>query len=534
VHLKATQSNYGTFASRIGVSEYLRHITENLPLPLIDEIILPMTELADRVVNEFGDEPDGNGVDEALIGTQSAVDLEAQADQWLAAADDGQSSDQENTYERLAKVLRRKQVGEMTILAVVVTFDYDENGEPRPLPELASESGMETEEFDDHLRLGAMALEGDAVLDDPSDPFPQVVFNYYLSDKPGELPSRQEVLRQTHMPATAGPATKVGTASNARIGDLDVAVPNRDLVRTYLNQIGKIPLLSAVEEVELATQIEAGLLADEKLTRAVELGEQLQTQLRRDLRQLVREGHRARDRLLESNLRLVVSVAKRYTGRGMPFLDLIQEGNVGLVRAVEKFDYQKGNKFSTYAVWWIRQAVSRSLSDKSRTIRLPVHVVEEISLMSRTKRKLAQELGHPPSLAETAAAMGVDESRVVDLQNYNRPPDSLDRNLDQSDGGGSSLGDQLEDTSGTIPDQMQSISEEARRDALAAVLSQFTEREERILKLRYGFVGGHCWTLDEIGAQYGVTRERIRQIETKVMTKLREPSRSGSLRDFLD
>ncbi|MFT4043904.1 MAG: RNA polymerase sigma factor [Gordonia sp. (in: high G+C Gram-positive bacteria)] len=303
-----------------------------------------------------------------------------------------------------------------------------------------------------------------------------------------------------------------------------------DSVRAYLKQIGKVALLNAEEEVELAKRIEAGLYATERLRRIVEAGEKLTTAQKRDLNWVSRDGNRAKNHLLEANLRLVVSLAKRYTGRGMAFLDLIQEGNLGLIRAVEKFDYTKGYKFSTYATWWIRQAITRAMADQARTIRIPVHMVEVINKLGRIQRELLQDLGREPTPEELAKEMDITPEKVLEIQQYAREPISLDQTI--GDEGDSQLGDFIEDSEAVVA--VDAVSFTLLQDQLQSVLETLSEREAGVVRLRFGLTDGQPRTLDEIGQVYGVTRERIRQIESKTMSKLRHPSRSQVLRDYLD
>jgi RNA polymerase primary sigma factor len=303
-----------------------------------------------------------------------------------------------------------------------------------------------------------------------------------------------------------------------------------DSVRAYLKQIGKVALLNAEEEVQLAKRIEAGLYAAERVRNAEEEGEKLATQMRRDLKWIVRDGERAKDHLLEANLRLVVSLAKRYTGRGMAFLDLIQEGNLGLIRAVEKFDYTKGYKFSTYATWWIRQAITRAMADQARTIRIPVHMVEVINKLGRIQRELLQDLGREATPEELAKEMDIPAEKVLEIQQYAREPISLDQTI--GDEGDSQLGDFIEDSEAVVA--VDAVSFTLLQDQLRSVLHTLSEREAGVVRLRFGLTDGQPRTLDEIGQVYGVTRERIRQIESKTMSKLRHPSRSQVLRDYLD
>ena len=303
-----------------------------------------------------------------------------------------------------------------------------------------------------------------------------------------------------------------------------------DSVRAYLKQIGKVALLNAEEEVSLAKRIEGGLYAVERLRQVAEIGERIATQLRRDLNWVKRDGERAKNHLLEANLRLVVSLAKRYTGRGMAFLDLIQEGNLGLIRAVEKFDYTKGYKFSTYATWWIRQAITRAMADQARTIRIPVHMVEVINKLGRIQRELLQDLGREPTPDELAKEMDITADKVLEIQQYAREPISLDQTI--GDEGDSQLGDFIEDSEAVVA--VDAVSFTLLQDQLQSVLQTLSEREAGVVRLRFGLTDGQPRTLDEIGQVYGVTRERIRQIESKTMSKLRHPSRSQVLRDYLE
>jgi RNA polymerase primary sigma factor len=303
-----------------------------------------------------------------------------------------------------------------------------------------------------------------------------------------------------------------------------------DSVRAYLKQIGKVALLNAEEEVELAKRIEAGLYATQLMTELTEKGEKLPAAQRRDMMWICRDGERAKNHLLEANLRLVVSLAKRYTGRGMAFLDLIQEGNLGLIRAVEKFDYTKGYKFSTYATWWIRQAITRAMADQARTIRIPVHMVEVINKLGRIQRELLQDLGREPTPEELAKEMDITPEKVLEIQQYAREPISLDQTI--GDEGDSQLGDFIEDSEAVVA--VDAVSFTLLQDQLQSVLETLSEREAGVVRLRFGLTDGQPRTLDEIGQVYGVTRERIRQIESKTMSKLRHPSRSQVLRDYLD
>ena len=299
-----------------------------------------------------------------------------------------------------------------------------------------------------------------------------------------------------------------------------------DPVKDYLKQIGKVALLNAELEVELAKRIEAGLFAEEKLAGK----RQLSKDLERDLRWVVKDGQKAKSHLLEANLRLVVSLAKRYTGRGMQFLDLIQEGNLGLIRAVEKFDYTKGYKFSTYATWWIRQAITRAMADQARTIRIPVHMVEVINKLARVQRQLLQDLGREPTPEELARELDMTPEKVVEVQKYGREPISLSTPLGED--GDSEFGDLIEDTEAVVPADAVGFTMLQRE--LERILGSLHPREAGVIKSRFGLGDGVHKTLDQIGEEFGVTRERIRQIESKTMSKLRHPSRSQMLRDYLE
>jgi RNA polymerase primary sigma factor len=306
-----------------------------------------------------------------------------------------------------------------------------------------------------------------------------------------------------------------------------VAGATADPVKDYLKQIGKVPLLNAEQEVELAKRIEAGLFAEEKLAEG---GERLPRDVRIDLEWIAEDGTRAKNHLLEANLRLVVSLAKRYTGRGMLFLDLIQEGNLGLIRAVEKFDYTKGYKFSTYATWWIRQAITRAMADQARTIRIPVHMVEVINKLARVQRQMLQDLGREPTPEELAVELDMTPEKVIEVQKYGREPISLHTPLGED--GDSEFGDLIEDSEAIQPGEAVSFT--LLQEQLHSVLDTLSEREAGVVSMRFGLTDGQPKTLDEIGKVYGVTRERIRQIESKTMSKLRHPSRSQVLRDYLD
>jgi RNA polymerase primary sigma factor len=318
---------------------------------------------------------------------------------------------------------------------------------------------------------------------------------------------------------------EIRQAERAAAADGGRRAATSDLVRIYLREIGRVPLLTAEDEVELAKTIEAGLFAEEKLTG----GFPLLGAVHGDLELLVGEGVRAKQRLIEANLRLVVSIAKRYIGRGLVFLDLIQEGNLGLIRAVEKFDYTRGYKFSTYATWWIRQAITRAIADQARTIRVPVHMVETINKLARVQRQLHQELGREATTDEIAAELGLEPERVAEIQRIAQEPVSLQSPIGEEE---SDLGDFIEDADAVVP--IEAAAFIMLQDQLERVLDQLADREQRIIQLRFGLTDGHPRTLEEVGREFGVTRERIRQIESKTLAKLRHPSRAQMLREYLD
>jgi len=330
------------------------------------------------------------------------------------------------------------------------------------------------------------------------------------------VPTAEEAFVISHTDETDEPVQTVVTAG-----------ATADPVKDYLKQIGKVALLNAEQEVELAKRIEAGLFSEERLTREAD---QMEPGYRRDLEWIAEDGRRAKNHLLEANLRLVVSLAKRYTGRGMLFLDLIQEGNLGLIRAVEKFDYTKGYKFSTYATWWIRQAITRAMADQARTIRIPVHMVEVINKLARVQRQMLQDLGREPTPEELAKELDMTPEKVVEVQKYGREPISLHTPLGED--GDSEFGDLIEDSEAIVP--ADAVSFTLLQEQLQQVLETLSEREAGVVAMRFGLTDGQPKTLDEIGKVYGVTRERIRQIESKTMSKLRHPSRSQVLRDYLD
>ncbi len=337
-------------------------------------------------------------------------------------------------------------------------------------------------------------------------------------EEPKDLPEGEEAAESFTLSdedEEDAPAQQVATAG-----------ATADPVKDYLKQIGKVALLNAEQEVELAKRIEAGLFSEEKLNS----GEKFAPKLKKELDWIAEDGRRAKNHLLEANLRLVVSLAKRYTGRGMLFLDLIQEGNLGLIRAVEKFDYTKGYKFSTYATWWIRQAITRAMADQARTIRIPVHMVEVINKLARVQRQMLQDLGREPTPEELAKELDMTPEKVVEVQKYGREPISLHTPLGED--GDSEFGDLIEDSEAVVP--ADAVSFTLLQEQLHSVLDTLSEREAGVVSMRFGLTDGQPKTLDEIGKVYGVTRERIRQIESKTMSKLRHPSRSQVLRDYLD
>jgi len=319
-------------------------------------------------------------------------------------------------------------------------------------------------------------------------------------------------------------------ARSARDEELALKAPTNDPVRMYLKEIGKVPLLTAEQEVILAKAIEEGEAATAELDKAVDGGKKLSTTRLRELQRVERQGQLGKKKLIEANLRLVVSIAKRYVGRGMLFLDLIQEGNLGLIRAVEKFDYTKGYKFSTYATWWIRQAITRSIADQARTIRIPVHMVETINKLIRIQRQLLQDLGREPTPEEIGREMEFSPEKVREILKVSQEPVSLETPIGEEED--SHLGDFIEDSDAVVP--VDAASFILLQEQLDSVLHTLSEREKKVIQLRFGLTDGHPRTLEEVGREFGVTRERIRQIESKTLSKLRHPSRSQKLRDYLE
>jgi len=370
-----------------------------------------------------------------------------------------------------------------------------------------------------------------AVLADPADAVPvngAAVGTPELAvvdDVPADVePAPEEIV------AAAEEAEEAEEAAQPDLDDDGGRGPATDLVRHYLREIGRVALLTAAQEVELARRVEAGIFAEEKLAADLPAAAALPAQRRAELDLVARDGQRAKRQLIEANLRLVVSIAKRYTGRGLPFLDLVQEGNLGLIRAVEKFDYTKGYKFSTYATWWIRQAITRALADQARTVRVPVHVVEMINKIVRMQRHLLQEQGREPTPGEVAEKLDLTAERVLEVLRLAQDPVSIHTPVGESED--SELGDLIEDIDAVSP--VESASFSLLRSHLDAVLETLGEREKRVVQLRYGLTDGETHTLEEVGQVFGVTRERVRQIEAKTLAKLRHRSYAEQLRDYLD
>ena len=346
-------------------------------------------------------------------------------------------------------------------------------------------------------------------------------------DEEEEEAKKKQAAKEEAKPGPRGFIVSDSDEADEPVQQVTSAGATADPVKDYLKEIGKVALLNAEMEVDLARRIEAGLYADYILKNE---GQSMSSKERRELTLLARDGQNAKNHLLEANLRLVVSLAKRYTGRGMQFLDLIQEGNLGLIRAVEKFDYMKGYKFSTYATWWIRQAITRAMADQARTIRIPVHMVEVINKLARVQRQMMQELGREPTPEELAEDLDMTPEKVIEVQKYGREPISLHTPLGED--GDSEFGDLIEDSEAVVP--AEAVSFTLLQEQLHQVLDTLSEREAGVVSMRFGLGDGQPKTLDEIGKVYGVTRERIRQIESKTMSKLRHPSRSQVLRDYLD
>lgn len=398
--------------------------------------------------------------------------------------------------------------------------DMDEFDEPDDNDEAAAADKALAEGKDDSLDD---ADSDDATDGDSSDDSDEKLIEGIPEE---ELKATTEV----HPPRVNGRHTSKSRASRRRGTDASIAMLTGDPVRMYLKEIGKVPLLTASEEIDLAIKIEAGVKAMEQLEAAEADGVELERRERRRLGRIEQVGLDAKQQLIEANLRLVVSIAKRYVGRGMLFLDLIQEGNLGLIRAVEKFDYTKGFKFSTYATWWIRQAITRAIADQARTIRIPVHMVETINKLVRIQRQLLQEKGREPTPEEIGEEMGLPAERVREIQKISQEPVSLETPIGEEED--SQLGDFIEDDSAIVPPDAASFS--MLQEQLKKVLDGLADREKKVITLRFGLEDGHPRTLEEVGREFGVTRERIRQIESKTLAKLRHPSRSGKLKDYLE
>jgi RNA polymerase primary sigma factor len=381
----------------------------------------------------------------------------------------------------------------------------------------------DAEESDDEVEADEVEVDDVVVVDETTDE----------ADAPADDTAEGDDDTATK-PAAADEALPTGALVLSIVDDDDdvpvysstITGATADPVKDYLKQIGKVALLNAAEEVELAMRIEAGLFAEDKLANT----ESLSPQAKRELQWVAKDGQRAKSHLLGANLRLVVSLAKRYTGRGMQFLDLIQEGNLGLIRAVEKFDYTKGFKFSTYATWWIRQAITRAMADQARTIRIPVHMVEVINKLARVQRQMLQDLGREPTPEELSRELDMTPEKVIEVQKYGREPISLHTPLGED--GDSEFGDLIEDTEAVVP--ADAVGFTMLQKQLESLLDSLSEREAGVIRMRFGLGDGMPKTLDQIGDTFGVTRERIRQIESKTMAKLRHPSRSQSLRDYLE
>ena len=412
-------------------------------------------------------------------------------------------------------------------------------------PDLAAVADLDVDaDLEDLAALGGDDVDGDVIIGLEEEPAADADAGPDGADPAedaGDEQAAADAADAAAVPAAAGEQAPKAAGEDSEdeafvYGDDDEDLPaaqvavagaTSDPVKDYLKQIGKVPLLNAEQEVELAKRIEAGLFAEEKLAEG---RTSLRPDARIDLEWIADDGRRAKNHLLEANLRLVVSLAKRYTGRGMLFLDLIQEGNLGLIRAVEKFDYTKGYKFSTYATWWIRQAITRAMADQARTIRIPVHMVEVINKLARVQRQMLQDLGREPTPEELAAELDMTPEKVIEVQKYGREPISLHTPLGED--GDSEFGDLIEDSEAIQPGEAVSFT--LLQEQLHSVLDTLSEREAGVVSMRFGLTDGQPKTLDEIGKVYGVTRERIRQIESKTMSKLRHPSRSQVLRDYLD
>ena len=447
----------------------------------------------------------------------------------------------DNTQEKKSKAKSEAATIAETIDDIEAAEEIEEISEE--IEELNKEIDELDEELEAELRESEEAAEdaeeAEEEIEDPSEPdaaalaVEEASIDKTLTDEEllEGIPEDELTAVDVELPkitTTSKRSTK--SRSTRRVNDGGVTMLTGDPVRMYLKEIGRVPLLTAAEEIDLAMKIEAGVAATEELDKAEEEGIELERRERRRLSRIEQVGLDAKQQLIEANLRLVVSIAKRYVGRGMSFLDLIQEGNLGLIRAVEKFDYTKGFKFSTYATWWIRQAITRAIADQARTIRIPVHMVETINKLVRIQRQLLQELGREPSDQEIGEAMGITAERVREIQKIAQEPVSLETPIGEEED--SQLGDFLEDEAAVVPPDAASFS--MLQEQLGKVLDGLAERERKVISLRYGLEDDHARTLEEVGREFGVTRERIRQIESKTLAKLRHPSRSSKLKDYLE
>jgi RNA polymerase primary sigma factor len=432
----------------------------------------------------------------------------------VAAASSGRSTVKASTAKKApAKKAPAKTAKKVAADAETEPAPAAKKAAKAPAKKATTKAAKQAETVEVEAAAPVIGPDGKKVLPD----VPDEVFEKDLAEDPTLKEDEDE---------SKGFVVSAADESDEPLQQVMVAGATADPVKDYLKQIGKVPLLNAEMEVELAKRIEAGLFSEEKLAS----GGKLSDKAREELEWIAEDGRRAKNHLLEANLRLVVSLAKRYTGRGMLFLDLIQEGNLGLIRAVEKFDYTKGYKFSTYATWWIRQAITRAMADQARTIRIPVHMVEVINKLARVQRQMLQDLGREPTPEELAKELDMTPEKVIEVQKYGREPISLHTPLGED--GDSEFGDLIEDSEAIVP--ADAVSFTLLQEQLHAVLDTLSEREAGVVSMRFGLTDGQPKTLDEIGKVYGVTRERIRQIESKTMSKLRHPSRSQVLRDYLD
>jgi RNA polymerase primary sigma factor len=480
--------------------------------------------------------PSSSAARDSRVPDQSADGMSEATTSESTAQDSRANGRAAKAREELAAVPSQDLPGDLAVAEVADALDADADPDGDDL-----EGAVDLEDFEDidEDDLGDDALGAEEDLEIADSPDGDLAEADLPDDQEGDAddtePAPANAVGETAAPAEGKAPGEGDTDEIFVFGDDDddlpaaqvaVAGATADPVKDYLKQIGKVPLLNAEQEVELAKRIEAGLFAEEKLAES----DRMNPDQRIDLEWIAEDGRRAKNHLLEANLRLVVSLAKRYTGRGMLFLDLIQEGNLGLIRAVEKFDYTKGYKFSTYATWWIRQAITRAMADQARTIRIPVHMVEVINKLARVQRQMLQDLGREPTPEELAVELDMTPEKVVEVQKYGREPISLHTPLGED--GDSEFGDLIEDSEAIQPGEAVSFT--LLQEQLHSVLDTLSEREAGVVSMRFGLTDGQPKTLDEIGKVYGVTRERIRQIESKTMSKLRHPSRSQVLRDYLD